>query len=118
MNPLFPEWDQAAMRESERLRDEALERVDEHAPLDWKSCAQQAIRYVAERRPELTTDPVWYMLDAWGVAMPPEPRALGPLMKSAVTRGWLLPTDKVHKSVRPECHRRPLAVYRSLLYRL
>lgn len=115
-NPLFPEWDAAARAEGQRRRDEAMRRVDGNAEVDWKECAREAIRYIAERRPEMTTDPVWYMLDSWHVPFPHEPRALGPLMKAAVTRGWLRPTARVHKSVRPECHRRPLAIYESLLY--
>jgi hypothetical protein len=115
-NPLFPEWDQAAREESTRRRDAAMHRVDEHAPTTWKECAESAIRWVAERREEMTTDPVWYVLDSWSVPFPPEPRALGPLMKSACKWGWLEQTGRVHKSVRPECHRRPLAVYKSKVY--
>lgn len=115
-NPLFPEWDEGAKREAERRRDEAMERVSGHAPTDWTYWATRAIRYVAERRPELTSDPVWRVLEDWAIPPPPEPRALGPLMKAACVRGWLLQTGRVHKSVRPECHRRPLAVYVSNLY--
>ena len=116
MDPLFPEWDQQAAREGARRRDEAMDRVQRNAPVSWRGYAEQAIRWVAERRPELTTDPVWTVLEHWQVPKPPERRALGPLMKSACVWGWLEPVDRTSKSVLPQRHKRPLQVYRSLLY--
>jgi hypothetical protein len=115
-DPLFPEWDEASHKESIRRRDEAMGRADDHASPTFKAAALQAIRYVALRREAMTTDPVWRVLQTWGVAMPHEPRALGPLMLSAVRYGWLRKTDRTRNSVLPDCHGRPKAVYVSLLY--
>lgn len=93
-------------------------RVYQAAPEDWKAWAYLAIRYIAKRRAEMTTDPVWYMLEAWDVPGPPEPRALGPVMRGAAALGWIEATNRTHKSVRPGCHRRDLRVYRSCLFGL
>ena len=116
MNPLYPEQDAAAVALGTALRDAAMAQVDAAAPPDWRSDAEQAVLYVARRRERFTTDAVWAVLDNWLVAQPPEPRALGPLMKSACSWGWCEPTPVWHLSVRPACHRRPVRVYRSLVF--
>lgn len=115
-DPLYPEWDEAARREGDRLRDEAMHRAEQNAPLSFRAGVMLALHYIATYRRELTTDPVWYVLEDWGEPKPPEPRALGPIMKSAVAWGWIVPTEKTWRSVRPDCHRRWLRVYASLLY--
>lgn len=115
-DPLFPEDNEEAKAEGNRRRDEAMERADQHASPPWQAATTSAIRWVAERRPELTADPIWTMLDAWGVDMPHEPRALGPLMKAAARSGWIEHTGRWHRSVRPQNHRRWVAIWRSHLF--
>lgn len=115
-DPLYPERNLEDMRQGELFKADGMRRAEVNAPVSWRGSAELAVRYVAERRERFTTDAVWSVLEHWGVAMPPEPRALGPLMKAACTWGWIEPTGVFHKSVRPDCHRRPLAVYRSKLF--
>lgn len=115
-DPLYPEWDLEAMRQGELFKADGMRRAEEHAPVSWRGHAELAVRYVAERRERFTTDPVWSVLESWGVPMPPEPRALGPLMKAACGWGWCETTEQTHKSVRPVCNRRPVRVYRSKLF--
>jgi len=115
-NPLFPEWDEAAKRLAEDRREEAMARVERNAPVSWRGWAETAVRYVAERRSEFTTDPVWTVLESWAVPTPPEPRALGPLMRSVQTWGWCKATGSYRNSVRAANHGRPLMIYRSNLF--
>lgn len=105
------DWTKAA-----RARDEAIERVDEHADQDWKVEARQAVLHAAAHRAEFTTDYVWWLLDQREVLPPHEPRALGAIMRKAAREGLIQRSDRVVESVRPANHRRPIAVWRSLIY--
>lgn len=104
-----------SMRAARAARDDAVERVDTHAEVEWKAAAAEAIEYVARRRPELTTDAVWYLLDHAGIAEPHERRALGPRMQAAARAGWIEPTDRRRNSIRAACHTRELRIWRSLI---
>ena len=101
----------AALRiEGEARRDKAMGRVERHAPPEWNDAASRALWRVVQRCRDFTTDDVWAELvfeDA-----PPEPRALGPVIRRAATGGFIAATGGYVKSVRPECHRRPVAVWR------
>jgi len=101
--------------EGERLRDEAIDRVEQHAPPDWADEALNVVIGLArEEGREFTTDAVWAGLNG---AQPPEPRAMGAVMRKAVMLGWIEKTDRMEMSKRPRCHRRPLTVWRSRLRR-
>lgn len=100
---------------AELARDEAIERVDRHAEDLFKVCAPEALRYVAARRNELTTDAVWYVLDRRFGVRPHEERAMGPIMLAAQRKGWIEATNRTVKSARVECHARPLRIWRSLI---
>ena len=101
-------FDPAAARER---RDEAMTRVDDHAPDDWKTAADAGIRYLARSRVEFTTDDVWQHLAERDVPMPPEPRALGPRMMAAAKAGVVSRTDRVVPCKRPERHGAPIRVW-------
>jgi len=92
-------------------RDEALTVVDAGAPADWKAAALDAVRHLARMLPEFTTDDVWVRLRG---NAPAEPRALGAVMQHARALGLIEPTDRIRTSARPECHARPVRVWRSL----
>jgi len=59
---------------------------------------------------EFTTDYVWKWCPAPFVGF--EPRAMGAAMRKAVTMKLITATDRVQKSTRPLCNRRPVAVWR------
>ena len=107
-------FDPAAAREA---RDEAMARVDGHAPDDWKGVADAGIEYLARSRAEFTTDDVWQYLAERDVPMPPEPRALGPRMLAAARRSVVFRTDRVVTCKRPERHGAPIRVWLSGIYR-
>jgi hypothetical protein len=113
---LFPEWDEAAFMTADALKREAMNRVAQNAPVDWLSAAKHAGVLVAKRRIEFTTDPIWRILELQAVAAPHEPRAMGPVMDALMRAGVCMKTGRVVPSSRPECHRRPITVYKSLLY--
>lgn len=95
-------------------RDEAVARVDRHAPEDWKQEARAVVSRLCHEQAELTTDDVWDRM----TRRPPEPRALGAVMVWARNRGFIAATDEMRESERPEAHRNPKRVWKSLVYRL
>ncbi|HXJ29483.1 MAG TPA: hypothetical protein VNG35_02530 [Gemmatimonadales bacterium] len=116
MNPLFSELDRAAVAEGRRRREAALDQVASGTPPGWRGWAEFAVQYVARHRERFTTDAVWSMLDYWDILAPIEPRAMGPVMRAAASYGWCESTGDWEQSSRPLNHRRPVTVYRSLLW--
>jgi len=75
--------------------------------------ALRAVRSVARRLSEFTTDEVAAELTDWTIA---EPRLLGPAMLRAQRAGWIVPTDRVRKTSNPAAHSRPKAIWQSRIY--
>ena len=95
-----------AIKEAATLALEAaLARVEANAPQDWKNAATAVLARLAATGKPFTTDDVWAALPH-----PPEPRALGALMRKASIAGQIRRVGW-RESVRPECHRRPVAVW-------
>ena len=94
-------------------RDKALAQVEANADPAWKIHARTAIEFLAKTRHEFTTDDVWQHLADRHQEGPREPRALGAMMTTAARDGWIMPTDRYVPSARPDCHRRPIKVWRS-----
>jgi hypothetical protein len=95
------------------LRNRAIKQADENANRLWKAAALTAIVSVAAEKDYLTTDDIWD-------AMPPEyftheKRAMGAIMTRAKNLGFILPTSSFVKSGRPECHARPVMLWKSRL---
>lgn len=90
-----------------QARDEAIARVEEHAPPSWMEQARKTVLGLAECRAFFTSDDVWEILGA-----PPEPRALGAVMQRLSREGRIQATQEWRQSVRPECHARPVRVWK------
>lgn len=101
-------------RQGSLLRDEAIDQVEEHAQEEWKKAAYNVVVYIAKHRVEFTTDAVWSLLDRISFVTH-ENRAMGAIMRRAANRGVCVRTDRTTQSVRPECHRRPIRIWRSLM---
>lgn len=86
-------------------RDEAMARVEAHAPREWKDEALDAVQHVADDLGEFTTSQVWVVL-----RRPPEGRALGPIMKKAEKLGIIEATDRFVPD--PRRHMTPTRVWR------
>lgn len=97
--------------DAEEARDAALQQVAAGAGR-WMDRARPVVLQVAEGRFDFTTDDVWYAL---GDDRPREPRALGALMRSLAKDGAIRATGEYRKSVRVDCHARPVAVWRKVL---
>lgn len=91
-------------------RDEAMERVEEAAPDEWKARAWKVLQRVAATHDTFTTDDIIEL----GGGRPPEPRAYGPLMRAAVKAGLCEKTGEYRESTMESCHARPKAVYRAV----
>ena len=99
-----------------QARDEAMQQVDDHADTSWKGKALAAVLHIAEHGDEVTTDEVWAALEKWYPHLRThEPRAMGPVMRRAAGLGLIERTERTTLSVRPENHRRPVRVWRSLV---
>jgi hypothetical protein len=94
--------------------DAAVARVEGHADARWKRLALSAIEYLARCRASFTTDDVWEMLGGLDVSTH-EPRAMGAMMRQAKKKGWVVGSNTYRPSKRPECHRRPMMVWVSLI---
>ena len=90
---------------------EALDQVEQNCNDEWFDNALKIVRELCETGEELTTDDVWLRIKSIR-----EPRAMGAVMTKAAKYGWIESTDRVVKSKRPACHRRPIAIWRSCLY--
>jgi hypothetical protein len=107
--------EQLSMTEAMRARDDAIARAERHAVDAWKTVTFGVIRQLAETCPSFTTDDVWLGLRKVPEVATHEPRALGSMMREAAKSGWIVPTDRYVNSHRPECHARPVKVWRSCL---
>lgn len=96
--------------------DAALESVEEHADAEWKLAALEAVNLVARQTPDFTTDEVWRVLDRTDFRTH-DNRAMGAIMRRAVAEGWVKSTPDYRESRRPECHKRPVKVWRSLIWK-
>ena len=96
---------------AEALTTASIEQVREHADADWLHEARVVLVKVCATHTTFTTDDLW----AKGLPMPREPRALGAIMREAAKAGVCVATDTYARSTRPECHTRPIRVWRSLL---
>ena len=83
----------------------ALDRVDAAAPPDWKNTASAVLARLAGTGEPFTADDIWAAVDH-----PPEPRALGALIRSAAQAGRIRRVGW-RTSARPECHCRPVAMW-------
>lgn len=100
-------FDGEGARDAIQARDEAIARVQENAPPDWMQEARRTVLAIAETRSSFTTDDVWAALEG----APPEPRALGAVMKGLSREGKIRATSAWRQSVRAECHARPVRVW-------
>lgn len=95
-------------------RDEAIGRVL-LAHKEWiEGVATAELWLVAKKHEFFTTDEVWAALG--GYPGPSERRAMGALIRQFLLRGFIERTEVTVCSDRPECHRRPVRLWKSLIY--
>lgn len=91
-------------------RDEAMARVEEAAPLEWKDAAWSWLLDYLRTHREFFPDDVW----AGGLEPPPERRAFGPLVLRAARAGYIVKAGRLRPRVRG--HGTPAEVWTSQLY--
>lgn len=91
---------------ADEARDAALARTAGAAPGTWIADARNIIGLLASSGREFSSDEVWSML-----RHPPEPRALGAVMRQAAADGLIRGTGRTRPSTRPDCHARPVAIW-------
>ena len=106
---------QSSIFESERAKNAAIDAVEANASPTWLELATEAVRWICQNKPTFTTDDVWERLAAVTKMAPHEPRAMGAVMRQAARENWCTATGNYKKSVQPSCHRRPIAVWVSLI---
>ena len=100
---------------SEQLSlEDALVAVREAADEKWYAAALERIRHLCLTRASWSADDIWEGLDGLDLSTR-EPRALGAVLRDACSKGWCVPSGSYQKTSRPEAHRRPVAIWRSLL---
>lgn len=96
-------------------KQEAMQRVFDHADQQWKLEAYATIVRIAKRQTELTTDDVWEAIPS-GVETH-ERRALGPIMVLAAKNGIIEKTGQWVETKREAAHQRPVALWRSKVFK-
>jgi hypothetical protein len=97
-----------------QLANEGIARADDHANLEWKDAALTALHVCALDRYDFTTDQVYEAMDGEWTH---ERRAMGAVMRQGARAGWIEKTKDFRLTERPEGHRGPKQVWRSLIYR-
>jgi len=91
-------------------RDRAMTRVNATASKLWKDQASGIIRALAETGRHFTSDDVMDRMDQLDIVT--DPRALGPVMRKALTDGWIVKTGYAPSRRR---HSTPINVYVGLI---
>ena len=87
----------SSIRKARDERDEAIERADRGAAEQWKNAAIDLIRQMPAGK-TFTADDIWFQLS--DISNPREPRALGPVILSAVKKKIIRKTGEYRQAVR------------------
>ena len=97
------------------LLEDAIERVGLNADQLWALEAFKIVEMLSIQRHDFTTDDVWEWMNQMHPTLTThEPRAMGAVMRRASQMGLCVPTERYSKSLRPECHRRPIRVWQGI----
>ena len=108
-------FDAAAAREAKK---EAMDRSEKNATPEWSEVMLKLVKLTSQEQLLFNADDVFERMEAIPNApVTHDPRAFGPVMRRAVKAGYCEATDTTRKSRRESCHHRPLAIWRSKLYR-
>lgn len=92
-----------------------ISRAGENADQDWMKSALEVVHRLCQNHEEFSTDDVHRELEGSGTSTQ-DGRALGAVLRQAAKKCWCRNTMRVQVSRRSECHRRPIAVWQSLIY--
>jgi hypothetical protein len=103
---------------SEAAKLGGMARAEDGADDDWWACTLACVREIARRQEFFTSDDVERLRIEIGGPETPEKRAYGPLIMKAKSLGFceIASPERFERSVLVQAHRRPMRVWRSLLY--
>lgn len=101
--------------EAARVTEIGVATSRDHAPESWRDDKQLVVRELATRQPFITSDDVWEAVGTHAMRLA-NPSALGSVFRSAAKAGDIELTEERRESQRPATHRRPLRVWRSLVF--
>jgi hypothetical protein len=97
------------------LLEDAIERVGLNANQLWALEAFKIVEMLSIQQHDFTTDDVWEWMNQMHPALTThEPRAMGAVMRKASSDRLCVPTERYSKSLRPECHRRPIRIWQGI----
>jgi hypothetical protein len=97
---------------------DGMDRAERSADPYWWACMLEAGKIVAQRKPYFFTDDlVRHCRDNHPNTFTHENRAIGPLMRELCRLEYCIPTQDWIESAQKQCHRRPMRVWFSLIYR-
>ena len=76
-------------------KEESITASYENSAREWRQLARRAVMYCARTFETFTTEKVWIVLDEAGHERPPEPRALGGVMRRVRREGFIEATGGV-----------------------
>jgi len=100
------------MHAAAKARDAALAQVEVNADPGWQVMALDALRRTAEQRREFISDYVW---SVGSLPRTRDDRALGPIFRDGIRKGWIRKTHVLRPSVRSHLSGKP--VWESLLFK-
>jgi hypothetical protein len=97
---------------------DGMDRAERHADEYWWQCMLEAAKIVAERKPFLFSEDIVRLCNELHPnVFTHENRAIGPLMREACRLGYFIKTEDWVESTQKQCHRRPMRVWYSLLFK-
>ena len=96
-------------------KEEAIDQVERNASEHWKKTALRAVKWRAKKGVPFTTDEVWADLESVGLDPPREPRAMGAIMRKAVSEKVIVATTRTRQSTKSSNHKRPVRVWSPLI---
>ena len=104
------------IKEGAQLREEGINQAEQAANKYWREVAYDALLEVLKLHKFFTTDEVWEILNRkFPEVITHEKKAMGGVIRKAQRAGLCISTDRVQRSTRPECHRHPNLLWKSLL---
>lgn len=95
---------------------DGMDRAERAADPAWWAATMQALIDVAREKQYFHSDDIVLRRRERGAVSTHEPRAMGPLMRQAHSDMVCSPTDRWTPSAQSANHRRPVRVWRSMIY--
>jgi hypothetical protein len=102
----------------EEEKRKGMNRAQYAADRRWWASMLECGKIIAQQKARFTSDDIVLLCYArYPRASTPERRAIGPVMRALAALGYCVPTATWVKSVQRQCHRRPMMIWRSLLFK-